>query len=110
MQEALREMHRQTGDLVIREGIAVHGLLVRHLLMPGLLEESAGICRFIARELSPETWVHLMDQYHPAGRILADNNLSSPLKRRITVEEWKEACRSAYHAGLHRVEGCPGDI
>ncbi len=110
MQEAIREMHRQTGELVIRNGIAVHGLLIRHLLIPGFLEDSAEICRFIARELSPETWVHLMDQYHPAGRVLADLDSSSPLKRRITMGEWKEACRSAYRAGLHRVEGCSGTI
>ena len=68
MKAALREMHRQVGDLEIRDGLAVKGLLVRHLVMPGSADESMAILDFIAREISPNTYVNVMDQYHPAGR------------------------------------------
>ena len=61
-------MHRQVGDLEIRDGLAVRGLLVRHLVMPGGADESMAILDFIAREISPNTYVNVMDQYHPAGR------------------------------------------
>jgi len=63
------EMKRQVGDLVMDEhGMARRGLLVRHLVMPGLLDETEAILRFIATELGPGTYVNLMAQYYPAGR------------------------------------------
>ena len=66
MRRALTTMHGQVGDLVVDErGRAVRGLLVRHLVMPGLAGESEEILRFIAHEISPRTWLNLMDQYHP---------------------------------------------
>src|SRR5262249_6101537 len=62
----IAEMHRQVGDLVLDdEGLARRGLLVRHLVMPDALEETSQILRWIAREVSPETWVNVMDQYRP---------------------------------------------
>ena len=66
MREALKEMHRQVGDLVIENGIATRGLLVRHLVLPGGLAGSTQIIDFIAREISPNTYVNVMDQYRPA--------------------------------------------
>lgn len=68
----LKEMHRQVGDLVLdARGVARRGLIVRHLVMPGMIQDSAQILRFIAEELSPQTYVNIMDQYRPcfeAGR------------------------------------------
>jgi putative pyruvate formate lyase activating enzyme len=63
------EMHRQVGDLVLDDdGMARRGLLVRHLVMPGLLDETEAILRFIAEHLGPGTYVNVMGQYYPAGR------------------------------------------
>ena len=69
MQAALKAMYRQVGDLQLdADGLAVQGLLVRHLVMPGMEEESMEILSFISREISCRTWVNIMDQYHPCGQ------------------------------------------
>jgi putative pyruvate formate lyase activating enzyme len=66
---AVAEMHRQVGELVFDEqGLALRGLLVRHLVMPGMVDETEAILRWIAEELGRETYVDLMGQYYPAGR------------------------------------------
>jgi len=65
MRGALKEMHRQVGALVIENGIATRGLLVRHLVLPGGLAGSTQIIDFIAREISPNTYVNVMGQYRP---------------------------------------------
>ena len=96
MKAALREMHRQVGDLEIRDGLAVKGLLVRHLVMPGGADESIAILDFIAREISPNTYVNVMDQYHPAGRSRDFPEIS----RRITREEYLRVLRHAESLGL----------
>ncbi len=71
----IREMHRQVGPLVFDEkGLAVRGLLIRHLVMPGLAEETREILQWIAHELGPDTYVNLMDQYRPAGHWLESND------------------------------------
>jgi putative pyruvate formate lyase activating enzyme len=62
---ALREMHRQVGDLEIAEGLAVRGLLVRHLVMPGMTEDSLRVVDFLADEISPNTYLNIMAQYRP---------------------------------------------
>lgn len=68
---AIREMHRQVGPLCFdQHGIARRGLLVRHLVMPGARDDAIEILRFLAQEVSPDTYVNLMDQYHPAGAVL----------------------------------------
>ena len=65
---AIKEMHRQVGDLVLDEhGLARRGLLVRHLVMPGGLDETREILRFLAQEVSPDTFVNVMPQYRPEG-------------------------------------------
>ncbi|EJT79027.1 pyruvate formate lyase activating enzyme [Gaeumannomyces tritici R3-111a-1] len=67
---SIREMHRQVGDLCFTpDGIAQSGLLVRHLVMPGLEAESARIMSWIADEISRDTFVHIMDQYRPAANV-----------------------------------------
>ncbi len=96
---AFREMHRQTGELIIHEGVARRGLLVRHLVLPGGLSGYDKIFRFIASELSPDTFINIMDQYRPCWRAFE----RPPLDRRITSEEFKDALDAARKAGLRRV-------
>jgi putative pyruvate formate lyase activating enzyme len=95
----LQEMHRQVGDLVLdAHGIARRGLIVRHLVMPGLTQDSHAILRFIADALSPQTYVNIMDQYRPcfqAGR-------SPEIARRTTSEEHRAVVEMAHGLGLHR--------
>ncbi|MFP7755584.1 radical SAM protein [Thermodesulfobacteriota bacterium B35] len=101
MKKAVREMHRQVGDLALdRDGIAVRGLLVRHLVMPGQLDETAAIVRFLAREISPRTYVNIMDQYHPCARA----GDFPEIDRAITAEEYRQARELAREAGLDRLD------
>ncbi|GIW45700.1 MAG: radical SAM protein [Candidatus Binatia bacterium] len=68
----IREMHRQVGPLCFdSRGLACRGLLVRHLVMPGAREDAVEVLRFLAEEVSRDTYVNLMDQYHPAGAVLS---------------------------------------
>lgn len=100
--EALREMHCQVGDLMLdKRGIAVKGLLVRHLVLPAGLAGTRGVMRFIAREISPFTYVNIMDQYHPCFRA----GDYPPLNRRITREEFSEAVAIAREEGITRLDG-----
>jgi putative pyruvate formate lyase activating enzyme len=97
------EMHRQVGDLVIDEdGLARRGLLLRHLVMPGFLEETKAILRFVAEEISRNTYVNLMDQYYPAGRVDAQHY--PELNRRLTRSEYAEAVAYAQELGLTRLD------
>jgi len=101
---AVKEMHRQVGDLVLDErGIAQHGLLVRHLVLPGNLAGTDTVLEFLAREISPATYLNLMDQYHPCYRA-ADY---PPLDRRLTAAEYRAALAVAQRVGLHRLDGAP---
>lgn len=98
---AIKEMHRQVGDLVIdSRGIAVRGLLVRHLVLPGLLDETEEILRFLAEEISPDTYVNIMDQYRPCYRAMDFREIS----RRITIDEYKRAIEAGLKAGLRRID------
>lgn len=100
---AFKEMHRQVGDLVIdAAGLARRGLLVRHLVMPGELEETREIMRFLAEEISPHTYVNIMGQYYPAGKV--DARHYPELNRRITAAELREAYALARQAGLQRFD------
>jgi putative pyruvate formate lyase activating enzyme len=100
-EEALREMHRQVGDLVVdREGIAVKGLLVRHLVMPNGLAGTEGVMSFLAGEISPDTYVNVMDQYRPCGSAPKDETIN----RRLTSKEYQGAVASAKRAGLRRLD------
>ncbi len=99
--EALKEMHRQVGDLVIKEGVAVRGLLVRHLVLPGGLAGTPEVMRFIAQELSPNTYVNVMAQYYPCYKAFEH----PPLDRRLSPQEYKDAVEAALRAGLKRLDG-----
>jgi putative pyruvate formate lyase activating enzyme len=103
MKDALAEMHRQVGDLVIRDGNAVRGLLVRHLVLPDNLAGSDSILPWIAENISRDTYVNIMDQYHPANRVFVSPCSCYPaLARGITAAEYRRAIRIAQDAGLHR--------
>lgn len=96
---ALAEMHRQVGDLVLdEEGVAQKGLLVRHLVLPQGLAGSEEVLRFIAGEVSPQTYLSLMAQYFPAYRAVKDDCLG----RRITAREYEQALELAERYGLTR--------
>lgn len=99
VKSALKEMHRQVGDLMVDDsGIAWRGLLVRHLVLPEGLAGTEEIMGFIADEISKDTYINIMDQYRPEYRA----GEHPPLNRRITSHEYKEAVRMARNAGLHR--------
>jgi len=98
---AVKEMHRQVGDLALDErGIARRGLLVRHLVLPGGLAGSRAVLRFIAEEISPHTYVNLMDQYRPCYKAVDDPILGRPLAR----AEFKAALAAARELGLDRLD------
>lgn len=98
---AVLEMHRQVGDLVLDErGIAVRGLLVRHLILPNRLAGSENIIDFIARRISTSTYLNLMDQYRPEYMA----HLYPELNRRITTDEYEEVVELAHRAGLTRLD------
>ena len=98
---AVREMHRQVGDLAMDErGIAQRGLLVRHLVLPDGLAGTADVVRFLAA-LSPNTYLNLMDQYRPCYQA----HSLPPLDRRITSAEYQAAMLLAHEAGLCRLDG-----
>jgi putative pyruvate formate lyase activating enzyme len=99
--EAVQAMHHQVGDLDVgQDGVARRGLLVRHLVLPEGLAGTAEVCRFLAQEISPDTYVNVMRQYHPAGRI----GTLGPLGRHITGREYAEAIAAARAAGLWRLD------
>jgi putative pyruvate formate lyase activating enzyme len=99
MKAALKEMHRQVGDLEMDErGIAVRGMIIRHLVLPNGLAGTQDIMRFIARELSTDSYVNIMEQYHPVYKAYEH----SMINRRITRTEYLEALDMASAEGLHR--------
>ncbi len=99
---AVSEMHRQVGDLRLdSRGVAIRGLLVRHLVMPKGIAGTAEVMRFIAEKLSRNTYVNIMEQYRPCYRATEFPQLT----RRPGVEELVEARRAARSLGLHRLDG-----
>jgi putative pyruvate formate lyase activating enzyme len=99
MKAAIREMHRQVGDLTLDEdGIAVRGLLVRHLVLPGEAAGTAEVARFLSEEISPNTYLNVMAQYRPEYK--ACHFLE--LDRGISGKEYADALRLAARAGLAR--------
>ena len=94
---ALREMHRQVGDLVLDDlGLATRGLIVRHLLLPGCEEDTREILRFLAEEISPGTALNLMGHYHPNYR----ENLPHELRRAVPPAQVERAQELAREFGL----------
>ncbi len=100
-QSAVKEMHRQVGDLQIdARRIAVRGLLVRHLILPNNLAGTDQIVQFLAGEISTETYLNLMAQYQPEFRAYQFPNLN----RRISSVEYQQAFNWAQEAGLMRLD------
>jgi putative pyruvate formate lyase activating enzyme len=99
MKNAVKEMHRQVGDLALDdEGIALRGLLVRHLVLPNGAAGTAAVVRFLSEEISKNTYLNVMAQYHPEYRACDFPELA----RRITMKEYNEAIALAIASGLTR--------
>jgi putative pyruvate formate lyase activating enzyme len=99
----IREMHRQAGALAFdRDGLAVRGVLVRHLVMPDGLDDAREIFRFLATALSPDTYVNVMEQYSPAGSV--DEGKYPEIRRRPADGEIDAARRLAEAEGLWRLD------
>jgi putative pyruvate formate lyase activating enzyme len=103
--QAIRAMHDQVGDLVFDEhGLALRGLLVRHLVMPDGLAGTRDVVHFLAREVSPDTYLNVMDQYRPAGQVLRRARQYADVNRATTSREAREAVRIAREEGLERLD------
>jgi len=99
MNAAIREMHRQVGDLEMdAEGIARRGLMVRHLVLPGGAAGTDEVVRFLSQEVSKNTYLNIMDQYRPEYRACRFPSLA----RRITLKEYSDALDFAVLAGIVR--------
>lgn len=99
--DALTEMHRQVGDLTLdRNGLAVSGVLVRHLVLPNGLAGTAAVMDFIANRISSHTYVNVMAQYRPCGKAAE----VKALNRSITDEEYQAAVKAATDAGIRRLD------
>src|SRR5215471_15410236 len=97
----IAEMHRQVGPLQIGDdGLARRGVLVRHLVMPGLVQESRAIFEWLANDLSPDTYVNVMGQYRPEYKAAEYPEIARPPTR----AEMDEARRAAREAGLSRFD------
>jgi len=98
---ALKEMHAQVGDLKMdKDGIAERGLLVRHLVMPHGIAGTKEVMGFLSNELSPNTYVNVMDQYRPCGTAYQDEYID----HRISGKEYAAALEWAKNAGLTRLD------
>jgi len=104
MKAAIKEMHRQVGDLVITNGLAVRGMIIRHLVLPENLAGSDRVLPWIAEDISRNSYVNIMNQYHPPWHTQGNriSSLYRSLGRRITPEEYRYAVRCALDSGLHR--------
>jgi putative pyruvate formate lyase activating enzyme len=99
----IKEMHRQVGDLVLDEqGLARRGLLIRHLVMPHDIAGTLEVARWIAQELSPNTYVNVMPQYYPTGKVSSRD--FAEINRRVSAEEYELALDAACQAGLKRLD------
>jgi putative pyruvate formate lyase activating enzyme len=97
--EAIKEMHRQVGDLKVDErGIAWRGLLIRHLVLPNGIAGSEEVLRFVAEEISKESYINIMSQYRPMYKAYEHKKLNRPIK----LSEYRDAIEIAKHLGLHR--------
>lgn len=100
-QAAVREMHRQVGDLTLDEdGIALRGLLVRHLILPNGIAGTEKVLAFLASEISRNTYLNLMDQYRPYFHAGAYPEIA----RALNVKEYRLAVEAAERFGLTRLD------
>jgi len=100
---SIAEMHRQVGPLALDgHGLAIRGVLLRHLVMPGLLDETEAILRWVADELGPDTYLNLMGQYRPDG--LVGGADYPEIARRPSRDELARAVATAFELGLRRLD------
>jgi putative pyruvate formate lyase activating enzyme len=98
---AIKEMHRQVGQLQINHrGIALRGLLIRHLVMPNRVAGTEKFVKWVAENLSKSTYVNIMAQYHVEYKAFDYPEIS----RGITVEEFLEAMEWAEKYGLTNLD------
>ncbi len=98
---AIEEMHRQVGELLVDEnGIALRGLMIRHLVMPNNIAGTDKFVRWVARRLTPSTYVNIMPQYRPEHRAFEYPEIARP----ITAAEYRQAIAWAREAGLTRLD------
>lgn len=101
VRKAIKEMHSQVGDLVINKaGIAERGLLTRHLVLPEGIAGTEKVVKFLTDDISKDTYLNIMDQYHPAYKASKYPKLSRP----ITQQEFKKSTEYAREAGLWRFD------
>jgi putative pyruvate formate lyase activating enzyme len=94
---AIREMHRQVGELVVdNKGVAQRGLIVRHLILPNNIAGSRQSLNWLAKEVSPKVTISLMSQYHPTHKAYKYSLLSRP----VNIAEYEEALKAMEEAGL----------
>jgi putative pyruvate formate lyase activating enzyme len=103
---AIMEMHRQVGPLKFNaDGLARRGVLVRHLVMPGQSAEAEAIFQWLADEVSPDTYVNIMDQYRPEYSVMEEGGGKyAAIARRPTAQELRMANEAAKKAGLYRID------
>jgi putative pyruvate formate lyase activating enzyme len=100
----VKAMHEQVGELRVDEnGLALRGVIVRHLVMPGQIDDTGEIARWLAGELSPDTYLNVMDQYYPAWKAKTEAKFSD-INREIRESEFEQALAYAREAGLWRVD------
>jgi putative pyruvate formate lyase activating enzyme len=97
---AIKEMYRQKGSTLIMNegGTAASGLIIRHLVLPGHVENSIAVLKFIAEEISTRVHISLMSQYYPTAAVQHHENLG----RRLQAEEYSKVCDEMEKLGLHR--------
>jgi len=101
---AIKEMHRQVGDLLVDEnGLARQGLLVRHLVMPGQIDQARAIFSWLASEISRDTYLNIMGQYRPEHRV-PGNSRYADIDHRPKANEMLAATAAAQDAGLWRLD------
>lgn len=101
VQKAVKEMHHRVGDLIInKNGLAKKGLLIRHLVLPNNLAGTKKIMRFLAEQISKNTYVNIMAQYYPTNKAYQYPEIS----RRITNEELNQALKIAKNLGINHLD------
>ncbi len=98
--KAIKIMHKQVGDLIVENGLAKRGLLIRHLVLPNGLAGTKEVVSFIANEISTNTYINIMAQYRPLGLAYRFEEIARP----ITEEEYLDALLTALKAGLKRLD------
>jgi putative pyruvate formate lyase activating enzyme len=102
--KVIAAMHAQVGELKVDvNGLALRGVLVRHLIMPGLLDDTREIMHWIAGNLSPDTYVNVMDQYYPAHKAETEPRFAE-INRRTSDHEFCSALELTREAGLWRLD------